>query len=1378
MFDFLVVSSRSTKRGCIEIYPKLIIKKSSDLMIRGGDFYAIWNEDKRLWCTDEHEALILIDSLLDAYAEKNKDTFTSDVKVLHMWDAETGMIDNWHKYCQKQMRDNYIPLDENIMFSNSERGKKEYASKVLGYPLLKGSYSGFDKLIGTLYTPEERHKIEWVIGAIVTGSSKQLQKFLVFYGAAGAGKSTIINIIQELFSGYYAVFDAKALGASSNSFALEAFKSNPLVGIQHDGDLSKIEDNTRLNSVVSHEMMTVNEKFKSTYGAKFKCFLIMGTNKPVKITDAKSGLIRRLIDVAPSGKKMNNKDYHRITDNIKFELSGIAYHCKEVFESNPNYYDRYIPINMLGASNDFYNFILDAYHIFAKEDGTTLKTSWEMYKNYCVDANIQYPFGQRVYKEELKNYFKEFRERDVVDGTRVRNVYVGFKKDIFIENKDADKEVVESTYTIDFKENIESIFDKDMKDCISQLATKDEKPTYKWDNVTSVLSQIDTKKTHYVRVPLNHIVIDFDIQDDSGAKSFELNLAAASKWPKTYAELSKSGAGIHLHYIYNGDVVKLSRVYDNNIEIKIFNGNSSLRRKLNKCNDLAITEISSGLPFKKESKMIDTNVIKNEKILRVMITKNLNKEIHQGTKSSIDFIYKNLDDAKNEGFKYDVSDMRNKVLVFAANSSHQADYCMKLVNKMDFKSEDKSEAVSSTMDEIVFFDTEVFPNLFLVNWKVRGEGQPVVRMINPKPADIEALLNYKLVGFNCRRYDNHIMYGCLMGYNNEQLYRLSQKIVTGVKNCLFGEAYNLSYTDVYDFASAPNKQSLKKYEIQLGLKHHELGLPWDQPVPEDQWIKVAEYCDDDVLATEATFDYLENDWTARKILAKMAGKSVNDSTNSLSTKIVFGNNRKPQNEFNYRDLARPVYFPEEYINTEADDPDNFFSPDDYEFNPMNEEMHDFIKDNNILPLKFTAWNGEKSVLPFFPGYKFENGKSIYRGEEVGEGGYVYAEPGIYTNVALLDVASMHPNSMITECLFGPKYTKRFKELVDCRIAIKHDDQNSIKTLLDGVLYEVLSEGTFTTDALGTALKTPINSSYGLTSAAFDNQFRDLRNKDNIVAKRGALFMVDLMKAVQSKGYTVAHVKTDSIKIPNATPEIIEYVMKYGEQYGYTFEHEATYEKMCLVNDAVYIAKYAAREKCDKLYRYIPKDNYKKGGKWTATGTQFKVPYVFKTLFSHEKIEFEDMCETKSVTSCMYLDMNEKLTVNAECEKVKLMRENPDKKYSTRDTNMFNEWVDYSDAEIDDYISEGHSYKFIGKVGCFTPIKPGFGGGMLLREATDKKGNIKYAATTGSKGYRWMESDMVKALDKFEYIDKSLYTEMVDTALSAISKYGDVEQFVS
>lgn len=915
MLDFFTIATRTTKNGKTEVYPKFIMKRSEDLMIRGGDFYAVWIEERGLWSTDEQDVINLVDRETTKYIQEHKGQFQDAVRPLYMWDAESGMIDAWHKYCQRQCRDNYNMLDEKLIFSNTETNKKDFASKRLKYPLEAGGIDAWDKLISTLYTEEERHKIEWAIGAIVTGDSKKIQKFMVFYGEAGTGKSTILNVIQKLFEGYYSVFDAKALGSSNNAFALEAFKTNPLVAIQHDGDLSKIEDNTRLNSLVSHETMMINEKFKAQYENRFICFLFMGTNKPVKITDGKSGLLRRLIDVSPSGKKLSIKEYNKAVKQVDFELGAIAHHCRDVYLEDPSAYDAYVPTGMMGATNDFYNFILDSYHIFKREDGTTLKAAWEMYKNYVEEAKVNFPFSQRNFKEELKNYFKEFNERFAAeDGSRLRSYYSGFRLDKFEDvTNDRKSESVRrevkmeapKPHLIEF-DAAESIFDKECAGCFAQYATSKETPTKKWDNVKTTLSQLDTTKLHYVKVPENHIVIDFDLKDESGNKSFQKNLEEASKWPATYAELSKSGAGIHLHYIYTGDVNKLSRVSDDNdnIEIKVFTGKSSLRRMLSKCNSSPIATISSGLPLKGDEKMINFEGIKNEKMLRTLLKRNLNKEYHSSTKCSIDFINKNLEDAYASGLKYDVSDMKNAIFAFAANSTNQADYCLKLVSQMKFKSDEPSDNVENDEAPIVFYDVEVFSNLFLVNWKFQGKDKPVVRMINPTPTDIEKLIRYRLVGFNARRYDNHILYGRLLGYDNEQLYNLSQRIVTGDRTAMFGEAYNLSYTDVYDFAA--KKQSLKKWEIELSLHHQELGLPWDQPVPEELWPKVAEYCDNDVISTEAVFDHLQGDFIARQILADLAGGCVNDTTNSLTTKIIFGKERHPK--LVYTDLATGEQF--------------------------------------------------------------------------------------------------------------------------------------------------------------------------------------------------------------------------------------------------------------------------------------------------------------------------------------------------------------------------------------------------------------------------------------------------------------------------------------
>ena len=1337
MLDFLYVATQRKKsngRTVIEVKPKFNVRKVKDLMIRGGDFYAVYDEATGLWSTDEDVLISMVDAEVRKVYKETKEKYPEDIiEPLYMMDSDSGSIDRWHKYVQKQCRDNFHPLDDELCWTNTDLKRESYVSKSLNYPLEEGNHDAWDKLVGTLYDDDERHKIEWCIGAIVTGASKKLQKFLVFYGEPGTGKSTVIGFIEDLFEGYTTAFDAKALGSSNATFALEPFKENPLVGIQHDGDLSRIEDNTRLNSLVAHEKMNMNAKYEKMYPMAFKTFLIMASNKPVKITDMKSGILRRLIDVSPTGHTLPKREYDRLKKAIKFELGAIAWHCKQVFEADPGFYDKYTPLRMMGASNDFYNFMVDNVFVFLKHDGTTQKAAWEMYKTWVEDAKVTYPLALRLFKEELRTYFWEYSERYVVDGERVRSYYHGLRKDKFdngvFDDEPSDEAPQEDKFIVPLWLRLKeqpSAFDSECASCPAQYANKYETPKVGWDKVKTKLSDIMTSKLHYVQVPEWHIVIDFDIPDADGNKCLEKNIEAASKWPQTYAETSKSGGGLHLHYFYTGDVSKLNRIYEDHIEIKVFTGNQSLRRKLTVCNDLGIATISSGLPLREEKvtkPMVDLNEVQSEKSLRTTIKKALAKGIHADTTSNVNAIKWVLDNAYSSGKPYDVSDLYGAVLAFAANSTNQAETNIKTVSKMHFKSEEASENHELADAPIVFYDVEVFSNLFLVNWKIiepetesfediikaihEARIKPVTRMINPSPRDIEKLLQNKLIGFNVRRYDNHMLYACLIGYTNEQIYKLSKNIIDHQKG-FFGAAYNLSYTDIYDFASAGNKKSLKKLEIEMGVHHQELGLPWDEPVPEELWPRVAEYCDNDVISTEAAFWYLEADWVARQILADIADLTVNDTTNQLTTKIIFGNNKNPQSQFCYRNLAEPV-------------------------KELPAGVSEFL--HEACPEMMAWWaDNSDSLLPYFPGYKYEWGKSTYLGQEVGEGGRVYAEPGIHFWDALLDIASMHPHSTIAECLFGPEFTRRFKEIVDGRVSIKHEAWQEINNILGGKLTKYIKwveDGKITSKQLANALKTAINSVYGLTAAKFDNPFRDPRNIDNIVAKRGALFMMNLEQEVKNRGYTVAHIKTDSIKIPNADMKIINFVMEFGKRYGYTFEHEATYERMCLVNDAVYIARYASAEDCERLYGYVPDDNKKKGGKWTATGTQFQVPYVFKSLFTHEDITFDDMCETMSVTSSLYL-------------------RDPD---------------------------DPDNPEFIGRVGQFCPIKQGCGGKELLREGKDKEGNRKFSAATGSKGYLWLESEQVRKLGKEDDIDRSYYDSMVNKAIETISQYGDFDAFV-
>jgi hypothetical protein len=1265
--DFYKFRTKENKNGTTELYPDFIVGRSEDLMVRGGQFYAVWDEEAGLWSTDEYAVARLVDKEL--WAEANDPKHTGRMMVVKdMQSSDTG---SWYKFKKwiREVSDNSVILDQQLTFANDVVEKTDYRSKRLPYALAPGDFSAWDELVGTLYSVEERAKIEWIIGAIVCGDSKKIQKFGVFYGPPGSGKGTVMDIMHKLFHGYTTTFEAKQLGSANAQFALEVFKNYPLLAIQGDGNLSRIQDNARLNSIVSHEPMTIDAKFKSPVTDIIHTFLVMGTNSPVQITDAKSGLIRRLIDIHPTGVNIPIGRYLDLVARAEFELGAIAHHCLQVYRKmGRNYYQGYRPLEMMLQTDPFFNFIEYYFDIFKAEDGVSLTQAYTMYKEYCGDSGIEKPLSRQKFQYELRNYFDDFKDRAEVDGHQVRNYYSGFSANKFkAPAKDS------PGFVLELNEDI-SLLDEVLADEPAQYQVWDEelsafRPARKWDKASSSLRDLDTSQVHYVKVPKNHIVIDFDLKDEDGNKSLERNLEAASIWPPTYAEISQGGNGVHLHYIYEGDVELLSAVYSDGIEVKTLLGNSALRRRLTKCNSVPIATRNGGLPLK-EKKVLTDRQMSSEKTVRDMIAKNLKKEYVPGTKPSIDFIKKILDDAYYSGMSYDVTDLRGRVMAFAMGSSNQQLQSLKVVQQMKWKSDDASVEMvegpedsgtpeaQAKDDRLVFYDVEVFPNLFVICWMY--EDSDIVNvMVNPSAREIEEFLRLKLVGFFNRRYDNHIVYAAYMGYSLEQLFRLSQRIIeTKDPNAMFGEAYNISHADIWDFASI--KQSLKKWEIALGIHHLELDIPWDQPVPEELWEKVIEYCKNDVRATKAVFNDRRQDYAARQILAALSGLSVNDTTQKHTARIIFGKDRNPQASFIHPDLADE-----------------------------------------------------------FPGYSFESTRkpmSDYKGEDPSEGGYVWAKPGMYENVAVYDVASMHPTSIVKMNVFG-QYTERFKDLLDARIAIKRKQYDDAKGMLGGKLAPYLQDPK---DAkqLSYALKIVINIVYGLTSAKFDNPFRDIKNRDNVVAKRGALFMIDLKNACLERGMEVVHIKTDSIKIANATDEDWDFVSKFGEKYGYEFEHEYTFDKFCLVNDAVYIAHIA--------WALDPEDI----GKWDATGAQFQHPVVYKRLFSGEELTFDDYCETKQVTQgAMYLNFK------------------------------------LDEPMVPPY--EG--LKFVGRTGRFTPVVEGQEGAQLYRIKDDK-----HYAVTGTKGHLWLESDMARDLNA--KIDQSYFDKLVDDAIGALNAHGDAMAF--
>lgn len=1265
--DFIRVAYKENKDGTREFYPSLQALESQDLVIRGGQFVAIWDESTGLYNRRQSHVPDIIDR---SFAKMVEGRLRPGDLVKKMRVFDNQMFSKFLALI-RSIGDMGPDLDRRLVFANETPKKEHYATFRMSYSLTNAPCPAWDRILSTLYEANERLKIEWMVGSIFSGdAAEQIQKFYVLFGPPGSGKSTIMNIIEMMFEGHTATFSAAELGRADSGFPLEPFAKNPLVATDQDGDLSRIDTNVLLNKITAHDKVQINMKGKNLYEIIPRSTCIVGTNEPVKISNRKSGLFRRLVDIQPTGALLPEEEYHNLMAQIKFELGAIAQHCLNVYNMHgPTYLSSYRSNDMMYRTNDIFNFVQDNRLIL--QQGIALKQAAKLYNEWCIETDTKNIYKQYQFRDLLKDYFKEFHPEIMINGARHRSWFMDLRELEQFSWKGTAPAPTRHWLELDSQE---SILDEFLRDEKAQYAQ--DHPIYPlrhpWESdEVGTLKDIDTSLEHYVRVPKQFIVIDFDLVDETGEKSLEKNLAAAANWPATYSEVSKSGKALHLHYLYEGDVEKLAQFDDTKtFEVKTLLGGASLRRKLTLCNNLAVATITSGLPIKEES-VLSKQQMSSEKSMRELILRALKKEINFGTKSNMDFIEKVFKDAQAQEMVYDLTDMYDDILAFAMGSTNQRQTCLEILQRLPLKSGEDMQPCEDEERPIAFLDLEVYPNLFAIGWMYDRDDSEVVKMINPEPHEVEELLEkLRIIGFNVRLYDNHIMYAATLGYSNQQLYELSQRIINNDRNALFGAAYNLHYADVYEYAS--EKKTLKKWEIELGLPHMEMDLPWDQPVPDDRIEDVLEYLENDVRSTRAVHHHREADFKARLIIAEMTGMEPCNTNKQIAERLIFG-------KLKYDEMPDLVY---------------------------------------------------TDLRETFPGYEFDQyapgkEKSTYRGEKVGEGGWVFSEPGMYENVILLDVASMHPSSIIAMNTFGPD-TEKFKELLDVRLMIKEANTLRKKNMVEQAQQKLEEVGhkfdgrlkpyvdnLEQAQQLSDALKIVINSVYGLTAASFPNKFKDPRNIDNIVAKRGALFMVNLKEYVEGLAaesplkMKVVHIKTDSIKIavenPTHNQEIIHLVTQYGADYGYTFEHEATYERFCLVNDAVYVCR--------------------KDGEWSATGKQFKHPVVFKTLFTKEEFEASDYVETKQVASggAMYL-------------------------------------VD----------PETQERQFVGRFGAFVPV---IGGRQLLRVAGDKEG-----AVADTKDHLW-EIDEVAKFENME-IDFEYFQKLVTAAVLQIEKFGSFEKFVS
>ncbi len=137
--DFYKIVIADKKDGTLQIRPDWKVGRSSDLMTRGGSFYAVWDEEVGLWSKEIYDVARLVDNDLEQYAKEKTAKTGIIYSVARLESNGTKLWDEFIRFIRNSGNNSHN-LDESLIFANTEVKKKDYASKRLSYALHEGPH--------------------------------------------------------------------------------------------------------------------------------------------------------------------------------------------------------------------------------------------------------------------------------------------------------------------------------------------------------------------------------------------------------------------------------------------------------------------------------------------------------------------------------------------------------------------------------------------------------------------------------------------------------------------------------------------------------------------------------------------------------------------------------------------------------------------------------------------------------------------------------------------------------------------------------------------------------------------------------------------------------------------------------------------------------------------------------------------------------------------------------------------------------------------------------------------------------------------------------------------------------------------------------------
>lgn len=415
-----------------------------------------------------------------------------------------------------------------------------------------------------------------------------------------------------------------------------------------------------------------------------------------------------------------------------------------------------------------------------------------------------------------------------------------------------------------------------------------------------------------------------------------------------------------------------------------------------------------------------------------------------------------------------------------------------------------------------FYDFEVFKNDWLVVFINENDEEIVV---HNDPAILrKALERFDcLVGFNNYFYDDLILTAIMMGYNNYEIYKLSNAIVTGgnIPQEIKNKARKLTTLDTKQ-ELAPSL-SLKEIEANLGMNIVETPIDFnlDRSLIDDEFTEVVKYCRHDVETTKKLFllrkDYFESKFDickefkldkldVRKTRANLASKVLKCSKDRLPAGVL---ENKDRLDIHFVNELRTENIPLTVLNFYNNIKARFKNGTDYRELEKESLKIDLCGVEHVFG--FGGLHGARE------NFKYE-GNML----NVDVGSYY---PSLMINFNFISRASEHPDL--------------YKNLYDTRMEYKAKKDNKQQ------IYKIL-----------------LNSTFGALKSEFNDLFDPVMSND--ICVNGQLILTDLIMSL--RGYAeLVQSNTDGILIKykdkdlNTIKEICkEWELNYGLNLDYEY----------------------------------------------------------------------------------------------------------------------------------------------------------------------------------------------------------------------------------